>query len=971
MNLPFYLIISKRLNAGRADDAKQTGAKYRCIWRYLVSWSCSKFIFLGLLALLVACEPPAHEPAVPTSYVEAVRAATARVLEEDFSTASAQALDSILLLGKEYPKDQFAEEQGNAYRVLGLYYYYENDHRAAEEALKYGLRFDLDQEMAGRIYCNLGLVFHDEDDYLSALVYFDSTRSASHQQALSAVYLTATTYAGDAYIHLGQYHAARQYLREALDVQLQADTAILLLDPYLFLSDCERYLEDYAAAIRYAADGMALFSTPEIDGAVDPDFVHLKLNLGNAWQDSLRHNQEHGQAWRSLGQTAISHYEEVLSFYRRNENIEGELIALQNLGELHRRLGFFEEAQAVLQQGLQQLASLPDDPLRSAQLLLNRGETFLDQGLLDDALADLQTSFQFLMPSNRGGAVAKLPPMDSPVLNRQVLLANLGLMAQLEQNRGEWDNSMAVYDSLIALSHHWRNDFITDADKHFLTQELHPHLEAAFALCASRLDEPVSEADKERAFRYSEEQKAVSLLEKVRFQSYVERIPAPMRNRLGALRRTQEQLLSVPTNDETQPQIREQWNTNFSQLKGLKDSIYALLPAESKQQIVSAVHSVNRIREVVLTTPEQSLVEYFLQDTTLHLFYLDQQAGLQHYETTVDSTFFADIDEIDVLLAADAMQLTIAEKDRRFCAASHRLFQKLIAPIRHQLHKRLIIIPDPAFLNLPFEALWMSPEAGGLTDWNKRRSYLLYDHDISYCYSASLLLEMSSSTSSRKKRLATFASSFPSSVHAPKSEHLAAPIRKSLAYLTPLNNQQEIEEIRTHIRTQPYAGKEANKAHFLEACAKFSAIHIASHSVLIDEAPQLNFIAFTQGDTLQLDELLYLYELYNLDLNIDLASFSACRTARGKFLLGEGNLSLARGLASAGVRSIATTLWDISRSKAQQIFPVFYRELAAGAYKDQSLSEAKQAFIEAGPANLDPSMWAGIILIGNTNPIHL
>ena len=115
---------------------------------------------------------------------------------------------------------------------------------------------------------------------------------------------------------------------------------------------------------------------------------------------------------------------------------------------------------------------------------------------------------------------------------------------------------------------------------------------------------------------------------------------------------------------------------------------------------------------------------------------------------------------------------------------------------------------------------------------------------------------------------------------------------------------------------------------------------------------------------INLSELLFVKDLYAQHWQgLDLIFLSACQTASGRFMEGEGNISLARGMAYAGVRSLATTLWNVPTAAKSKIAPAFYTHfLQESQPKDVALAEAKRSVAR----QYHPKDWAGIILIGAT-----
>jgi CHAT domain-containing protein len=110
------------------------------------------------------------------------------------------------------------------------------------------------------------------------------------------------------------------------------------------------------------------------------------------------------------------------------------------------------------------------------------------------------------------------------------------------------------------------------------------------------------------------------------------------------------------------------------------------------------------------------------------------------------------------------------------------------------------------------------------------------------------------------------------------------------------------------------------------------------------------------------DGLLQAREIEALDLEKTIVVLSACQTASGAVLSGEGVLSLARAFFQAGAQSVIGSRWPIRDEDAASLFEGFYRHLAEGA----SLSEAlKRAKVEAIAAGRPATAWAGLVLLGD------
>ncbi len=141
----------------------------------------------------------------------------------------------------------------------------------------------------------------------------------------------------------------------------------------------------------------------------------------------------------------------------------------------------------------------------------------------------------------------------------------------------------------------------------------------------------------------------------------------------------------------------------------------------------------------------------------------------------------------------------------------------------------------------------------------------------------------------------------------------------------------------------------------------FRVIHFATHGLLSRRVPSrsaLLLAADRKGEG-----LLTAREIYRLRLDSDLVVLSACRTARGRILAGEGVESLAQAFFHAGARSVVASLWDVNDRQTADLMSAFYGHLAKGEAKTQALRSAKVDLLRRNPA-MAPRSWASFVLLG-------
>ena len=160
-------------------------------------------------------------------------------------------------------------------------------------------------------------------------------------------------------------------------------------------------------------------------------------------------------------------------------------------------------------------------------------------------------------------------------------------------------------------------------------------------------------------------------------------------------------------------------------------------------------------------------------------------------------------------------------------------------------------------------------------------------------------------------------------------------------------------------------GPEATEERFKQQAGSARILHVASHAIINDENPLYSKLVFAPNqDTIE-DGLLHTYELYNMQLNSELVTLSACNTGIGKIHKGEGVMSLARGFMYAGVPNVLMSLWSVPDLSTSQIMQYFYEEMEEGKSKAEALRQAKLRYLEEADINTSaPFYWGAFVYLG-------
>jgi CHAT domain-containing protein len=145
-------------------------------------------------------------------------------------------------------------------------------------------------------------------------------------------------------------------------------------------------------------------------------------------------------------------------------------------------------------------------------------------------------------------------------------------------------------------------------------------------------------------------------------------------------------------------------------------------------------------------------------------------------------------------------------------------------------------------------------------------------------------------------------------------------------------------------------------------------LHIATHAVLDEDMP-LNsglVMSASRDEGARDNGLLQAWEILDqMHLEADLVTLSACKTALGREMAGEGLLGLTWAFERAGARSVLASLWSVADRSTARLMVQFYGHLSRGRSKDEALRAAQLDLIRGGGVAAHPRHWAAFELFGD------
>lgn len=343
----------------------------------------------------------------------------------------------------------------------------------------------------------------------------------------------------------------------------------------------------------------------------------------------------------------------------------------------------------------------------------------------------------------------------------------------------------------------------------------------------------------------------------------------------------------------------------------------------------TAIVSTKSLQTTVLDKAT-AILSYHLGKTKLTTLVLSKRK-LDCFQKSLPSNFTNDLNQFIQNLKDPSSGAAVTD--------GAKYYQLLFGELPLQGIKKLILVPDDILNYLPFESL---P--------NSRGHYLVQDYAIQYQYSTALI----------KKEQNDF-SGFPALSFAPFTASSAKGNFQQLP-----NSRKEIEGV-VGIQLLDTA---ATKSRFLQQCASYKILHLATHAVVNNQKDDLSYIAFSPVEE---DHLLYAQEIYNLPLQqTKLVLLSACETSGGQFIKGEGVMSLSRAFRYAGCPNIITTLWKADDFSTAYLTTRIHQYLEKDFSIADAVQVAKKDYLEdktVHPRLKHPFYWSHLVFIGDVQDV--
>jgi len=867
---------------------------------------------------------------------------------------------------------------------LGVIHLYKQEKDAAGEALRSALslwqrleeRFD-EVETRG----NLCFLQHLRGDLPAALGCLQEALLLYRELGDQANEATTLNNIGGVYDGLGQPEAALDSYAKALALRSKLTDRRAEAETLNNIAKVHRALGEWQEALRVYG---------QVRGILTPlgDRSLMGVVLNNL-----------AVTYNSLGEPerARSFLEDSLELRRTLHDRPGEIVTLYNLAEAWRNLGDASKALDHYRRALDLAKELGDHRLEASNRL-GLGEVQLGRGDGAAALREIEPALAALreMRSRRGEvmalqlqgralAVAGRPREALPVLQDALArLRDLGdrageaealqALAAAERSLGLAAAARGHAEEAIARVEELRGGFVS------------PGLRAAFLATQRRaysllidllMDQHAAhpEAGHDRtALQVSEQARARSLLDALYSGGTVRSgsgVPAELLEQRRSLRyrlslKTDQQLTKGGTGGERSEAQAREIDSLLAGLDGVEAEIRRLDPLYAA---VSAPRSFGVEDVARLLDADTLLLEYSLGEERSVLWAIGTgffRSYILPSQRKIEALARPLYDELSTLEAGSG-----GRKDA--AAAVSRVLLGEVWPEASR-YRRLVIVPDAALHLLPFNAL-PAPGSG---------QPLLEQLEVDYLPSATTLA-LQRQRLEHRPQAAKWAAVFADPVFAPNDTRLKVGEQPGRERGVPEDafpqgferlpaTRREAEGIAALAPAgQVWMARdlEASRESVLSGKLRdYRVVHFATHGLADTRHPELSGLVFSRVDAAgrPREGFLSLSDVYELDLNADLAVLSGCRTALGKEVRGEGIMGLTRGFLYAGVPRVVASLWRVQDRATAELMPRFYRALWQDHLPAAAALREAQRSLRHDPHNpkfRDPYFWAGFVLQGD------
>lgn len=685
------------------------------------------------------------------------------------------------------------------------------------------------------------------------------------------------------------------------------------------------------------------------------------------WLAASLHNQGVLLSAVGQGREALAQFEKALSLRQELGEEKGQGASLTQMGWVFFLIGNRDQAIHYLELALEKRST----PYGRAVTLDRLGSVYRDSGRHGEALDSYRQAleiFETLKDSKRGYVLANLGWLNLEVGNsseaERQILASLPLLRQIgdrdaeahvlvglsriARQRNQLEMALGYLETALRIVEQLRQEtpFRSLRSTYLALRE--DYFSSYLDLLMALHRENPARGYHRRAFFAEEKRRSRALLDRLFLEPDESLDEINERSTLSRKLRAEITSLELALRSEKDGEERHALERRLVE----QSAEYEMLRSAP---LIEAVlpETDRRLADLAGT---QALLD---ADTCVLSYSLGEKGSVLFYVTREDFAVFDlpprhEIEE----MARDFYELVISSAEPlsadQMWIVGQALGELLLSPLVGKLEERIIVLKDGALHHIPFTML---PRPGG--DGRP----LLEDHVVIAAPSVSILATLSRRSGGRRWRAG--AAEHRITIVAPDVGGGRSPDDERFPILHSV--EQEVASIRALVpeeRIQLLLGTGATRDNLLDASFEPDIIHFATHAYLFRDFPELSAVLLSDGRNGS--DLLRLQEIFDLSIPTDLVVLSACETALGDLLRGEGMVNMTHGFLSAGSGRVIVSLWQVDDEATAALMERFYSGLL-DLQLDPALAlrEAQRSLYEGADGRWSaPYFWAAFELQG-------
>jgi CHAT domain-containing protein/tetratricopeptide (TPR) repeat protein len=832
--------------------------------------------------------------------------------------------------------EQITDRLGMARALNGIGNVHDAQGNYSEAARRYQQSLKIAEDLGeralmARVLNNLGNIYEQWGDYTLAMEQYQKSLKIKAETDDRAGIAMTLNNIGNLHVNQSNYARALEPLQQSLKISEELDYKEGISMTLSNLGNVHLRQGNYAQALALYRQSLKI--SEELD--YKEGIAHLLTNIGNVHFEQGDYTQ------------AVERFQQSIKVFEDLGDRSRAALTLSSLGNVHASQGNYARALELFEQSLK-ISEKVGDKAIMVEALINQAIVHRSQGRYTLAL-------QF---AQRAADIAtRIGDHDDASEAQTAVGKAYFALNQLDQARLSFDEAIASIETLRAQ--------VAGGE-----EEQQRHFESKISPYYAMVELLVAQRKPDEALSYAERAKARVLLDvlsngRVNVTKAMtvqeQQQERQLNSQLAALNsQLYREKLSPHPDPARLAKLEDQLQSSRLDFEAFQFNLYAAHPELKTRRGAAAPLQLAQAGDL-LPDVNTALLEFVVAEEKTYLFALTKSA------TVGVKVYPLEIKQKDLSDRVARFRQMLSTSDNRFSKPAHELYDLLVKPAAAQLRgkTRLLIVPDGALWELPFQAL-QTP----------RDRYLIDDHIICYAPSLNVLREMINVRSARETHSldapTLLAMGDPALGSHPGARVSAALTGEGLDPLPEAKRQvQTLARLYGRDHSKIYVGPNASEEQFKASAKDYDILHLATHGILNDRSPMYSHLLLTQasGDTEE-DGLLEARELMEMELRANLVVLSACETARGRVSKGEGMIGLTWALFVAGAPTTVVSQWKVKSDSTARLMVEFHRQLKSrpmGSATENSAAWALRSAalkLKRDSRYRHPFDWAGFIVVG-------